>query len=542
LKLTRSDTPLAINGLVAVMVVAWALLTVSAGPSTGQEWQEGVRVTGLVQNLDGENLPGATVAMRVADRPQEGPPPVITDERGRWFLAGLAPGRWEITFQADGYSSSQGWVTIPETGRVAPVEVRLRSLREVSPTFYEGDPSTIRHWLEKGNDLLRQGFYPEARSEYAKALPVMPAESRPEVLQSVARAYFLEGKTEPAVLTLQRALLLEPEDGTTRALLVALLDGEGRRREAEEFLDRLDREGPAASRVAEPEPDTPATTVPATSLPPEITDPPRLQPEPGRLGRYRVSFSHRSGLSGLDEYLERAGIDRGEVLAEDPSAGTYDLADETFYVYVPSGYRPAEPHGLLVWISPTPFGGFGSSDMQETLDRHRLIWIGADNSGNGRARWDRVGLALDAVHNMLQLYTLDERRIYAAGYSGGGRITTGLSMLYLEVFSGGLSVYGCDYFEPIQVPDKPGARWPARFPRPPRERLRRLKEDSRFVLLTGEWDFNRPQTQQIYDQMVADGFDRVTYLQVPEASHYDPPGAEWWDKAIKALDQPLTRP
>lgn len=88
------------------------------------------------------------------------------------------------------------------------------------------------------------------------------------------------------------------------------------------------------------------------------------------------------------------------------------------------------------------------------------------------------------------------------------------------------------------MPDKPGAHWPARYPTPPRDRLRQLKRDSRFVLLTGEWDFNRPQTQKIYDLMVADGFDRVTYLLIPGASHYDPPGGEWWEKAIAALDEP----
>jgi tetratricopeptide (TPR) repeat protein len=524
---------------VAATLVALVVLTVSSGRSSAQDWSGGARVTGLVQSLDGEDLPGAMVALRVADRPEEGPPPVVTDKRGRWSLTGLAPGRWEITFQADGYLSSQGWVTIPESGRVEPVEVELRSLREVSPRFYEGNPSTIRRWLEKGNELLRQGYYPEARKEYAKALPVMPPESRPEVLRAVARAYFLEGNPDPAVRALQHALLIDPRDGTSRQLFMALLEGQGRRQEAEELLSRLDREGPDALEIPEFELEESEGSPSAPSLPPEVTDPPRRRTEPGLVGRYRVSFTQRSNLSRLEEFLERASVDRGEVDAEDPSGGRYELEEETFYVYVPAGYTPDEPHGLLVWVSPTPFGGFGSTELQEVLDRHRLIWIGADNSGNGRPRWDRFALALDAVYNMLQLYTIDEQRIYAAGYSGGGRITSGLAMLYSDVFDGGLSIYGCDYFERVPVPDKPGAHWPSRFPPPPRDRLRQLRRDSRFVLLTGEWDFNRPQTQQIYDQMVADGFDRVTYLQIPEASHYDPPGAEWWEKAIVALEAPV---
>jgi hypothetical protein len=89
-------------------LVALAVVVATAGPAAAQDWRGGARVTGRVRNLDGEDLPGATVAMQVADRPQEGPPPVVTDERGPWSLTGLAPGRWEITFQADGYLSSQG--------------------------------------------------------------------------------------------------------------------------------------------------------------------------------------------------------------------------------------------------------------------------------------------------------------------------------------------------------------------------------------------------------------------------------------------------
>jgi tetratricopeptide (TPR) repeat protein len=520
-------------------LVTLAGVASSGSPSSAQDWRGSARVTGLVQNLDGEDIPGATVAMWVADRPQEGPSPVVTDKRGRWSLTGLAPGRWEITFQADGYLSSQGWVTIPASGSVPAVEVELRSLREVSPRFYEGNPSTIRRWLEKGNELLRQGYHPEAREEFAKALPVMPAESRPEVLRAVARTYFLEGKTDPAVRALEQALLIDPGDGVSRQLLMALREDQGRPEEAQEFLERLDREGPDALEIPEFGPKESEVSPSAPTLPPEVTDPVRRQPEPGLVGRYRVSFTQHSNLSRLEEFLERADVDRGEVDAEDPSGGRYELEEETFYVYVPAGYTPDEPHGLLVWVSPTPFGGFGSTELQEVLDRHRLIWIGADDSGNGRPRWNRFALALDAVYSMSQLYAIDEQRIYAAGYSGGGRITSGLAMLYSDVFDGGLSVYGCDYFERVPVPDKPGAYWPSRFPPPSRDRLRQLRRDSRFVLLTGEWDFNRPQTQQIYDQMVADGFDRVTYLQIPGASHYDPPGKEWWDKAIAALDAPL---
>jgi hypothetical protein len=137
---------------------------------------------------------------------------------------------------------------------------------------------------------------------------------------------------------------------------------------------------------------------------------------------------------------------------------------------------------------------------------------------------------------MRDLYEIDERRIYASGYSGGGRITSGLAMLWPEVFAGGFSIYGCDYFNRVRLPDKPGAHWPARLPAPDEASRRRLMEERRFVLLTGELDFNRPQTLATWEQMIEDGFRHATYLDVPGASHYTRVPLEWLDRAIRALD------
>ena len=148
-------------------------------------------------------------------------------------------------------------------------------------------------------------------------------------------------------------------------------------------------------------------------------------------------------------------------------------------------------------------------------------------------------MALDAVVNMTGLYEIDEHRVYAAGYSGGGRITSGLAMLWPEVFRGGFSIYGCSYFGAVPVPDKPGARWPASFPRPAQRELRRLADEQRFVLLTGELDFNRAETLATWETMVGDGFRHAVYLEVPGASHYTRVPLAWLERGVEALDRPL---
>ncbi len=55
-------------------------------------------------------------------------------------------------------------------------------------------------------------------------------------------------------------------------------------------------------------------------------------------------------------------------------------------------------------------------------------------------------------------------------------------------------------------------------------------------MLTGTKDFNRAQCRAIYHAMKDDGFSHVTYLEVPDGSHYMGLLPEWLDKALTALD------
>jgi pimeloyl-ACP methyl ester carboxylesterase len=234
--------------------------------------------------------------------------------------------------------------------------------------------------------------------------------------------------------------------------------------------------------------------------------------------------------------FRRAGNPPAAVLKQVPDALAYDLARESFQVFVPAVAPPAAGWGLLVWISPGPFGGTLRPETQALLAQRGLIWVGANAAGNDRVRWDRWGLALDAAWHAQKLYAVDPERIYVAGYSGGGRAASALTLLYPDVFRAGLMVMGVDWYRDLPVPDQPGAHWPAPFDKPPRDLLRLARERSRFVLLTGERDFNRAQTRVVRAELENDGFRTVTYLEVPAISHYDPVPGEWLARAYAALD------
>jgi hypothetical protein len=334
----------------------------------------------------------------------------------------------------------------------------------------------------------------------------------------------LQGDQEGAIRTLQWALAVSPADIYSYQLYNTLMGQLGRSQEAAKFLSDLESKTPAELQDLVDQYSA-ALTMIEVEIKPVVEQPELLVEEPkaGRTGSYRVRFSEKSPLASLDLLMQRLDLDRADVESADSAGGRYALEDESFWVYVPPSYSPEAGFGLLVWISPTPFGGFVAPEMRQALDRNRLIWVGADDAGNGRARWYRYLLALDASHNMQQLYSVNENRVFVGGYSGGGRVTSGLAMLYLEVFQGGFSMFGCDYPERLSVPDKPGAHWPPGFPAPPKSELHQLKSRSRFVLLTGQLDFNRAQTRKTYLKMLDHGFEHVLYLQVPGASHYDHP-------------------
>ena len=245
-----------------------------------------------------------------------------------------------------------------------------------------------------------------------------------------------------------------------------------------------------------------------------------------RRGEFTISFTERSPLSARKVFARRFGwLERG-----------YDLSRESFEVYVPADYQPNGSYGLFVWISAFPHGTIPEA-YKPILDKYRLIWIGANHSGNKRVPfWHRFGLAIDAAHNMKKRYTLDLKRVYVGGYSGGGRCASVVAVGFPEHFHGGFYIVGCNYFRMLEVMRQPGSQW-SFFQMPHRGILQTVMRRNRYVLLTGEQDFNREATEVIADAYRSDGFNHVTYIEIPGMGHLLP-GAGWFERGIAFLDDP----
>jgi hypothetical protein len=244
-------------------------------------------------------------------------------------------------------------------------------------------------------------------------------------------------------------------------------------------------------------------------------------------GAFHITLTDQSPLSPIE-----AQSKRHRIRVEDMQR--YTLADESFEVFVPDDYDPANKYGIMVWINAGNQGTMPRG-WPQLLAKHRLIGIGANNSGNPRGVAVRFGLAIDAVHNLKKMYSIDETRVYVSGVSGGGKVASMLGVIYPEVFRGSIPIVGVTYFRDIPVPNERNKAYQRAFDRPPATTLDRARQ-GRFVLITGSDDMNRDSTKAIYEQgFKKDGFKNVEYIEVQGMGHRVPE-ADVIERAIKILD------
>ena len=261
-----------------------------------------------------------------------------------------------------------------------------------------------------------------------------------------------------------------------------------------------------------------------------------------RVGAFELHIPERSKASALANVLARMGwgtVESAKAAAvKDGVPVDYDLSGETFQAFVPNTYDGTEPFGLMVFVNAGNTGGPPQQWLQ-VLREHKLIWVGADNSGNNRPKWIRMGLAIDAAEHMQKVYRIDPARVYVTGGSGGGRISSMLAVGFPDVITGGgFPMIGCNYFRIVEMP--PGENGQPRhyrraYDRPNTKLFAIAAKERRHVLLTGDTDDNREQTEAYFNAMKKDGFKYVTYFQVPGMGH-QMPDAEWFEKGIVALD------
>jgi tetratricopeptide (TPR) repeat protein len=239
-----------------------ALVLVCVSPVLAQDWAGHGRAQGIVKDPQGNPVAGARVTLRPgsgrveADKP--GPPPMKTDKNGRWSILGLSDGAWGVLIEAEGYIASEGQITVISSGPPgAPVVITLKAGTSAPPAGEAKEPpkpsktTLANQSIVKGNELLNQQKYAEARAEYEKAIELIekPAD-KPQLLRAVASTYYKESteakskdekaqKVDLAVVELKKALEIQPDDPDTMQLMINLLVSIGRDAEAQTYIAKM---------------------------------------------------------------------------------------------------------------------------------------------------------------------------------------------------------------------------------------------------------------------------------------------------------------
>lgn len=118
-------------------------------------------------------------------------------------------------------------------------------------------------------------------------------------------------------------------------------------------------------------------------------------------------------------------LPRGRIVEKIPTKAD---AAQSYALYLPSNYTPEKRWPILYAFDPLARGGLPVERFREAAERHGWIVAGSNNSRNGALKPSLE--AADAMwrdtHGRL---SIDERRVYTTGFSGGARLAVRVGLI-----------------------------------------------------------------------------------------------------------------
>ncbi len=216
-----------------------ALALTTALAASAQDWKGRGRVNGEITDEAGQPVAGASITIRLQSAPEQGPPPLKTDKRGKFGYLGLTGGAWTVHIEAEGYVPSEGVVSVSEFQPPPPLRITLRKPEVVEAPKPDPKYAAAQAAIDAGDALLRDKKGTEARAEYEKALPLLEGNNRVIVLKRVATCQMIEGDDAGAVETFKQVLAEAPQDPDALRLIVDRLIVLKRDAEAQQYMAML---------------------------------------------------------------------------------------------------------------------------------------------------------------------------------------------------------------------------------------------------------------------------------------------------------------
>jgi hypothetical protein len=222
-----------------LLIATATALVATAGPAWAQDWAGSGRVKGVVTDTDGKPVAGAQVIYRMLNDPESGPPPMVTNKKGKFSMLGLKGGSWTVRVEAEGYYP---WIT------PAPVEIFSTGVSPAVEAVLEALPQEVlvakgreeaNQFLKTGDELMDAGDAAAARAQYEQAIDVVAEVDYPVIYSAIANTYLSEGNLEAAEAKADEALAIDEDWVAALKVKCAIAAAEGRLEDAEALLGRI---------------------------------------------------------------------------------------------------------------------------------------------------------------------------------------------------------------------------------------------------------------------------------------------------------------
>lgn len=114
---------------------------------------------------------------------------------------------------------------------------------------------------------------------------------------------------------------------------------------------------------------------------------------------------------------------------------------QTYALYLPSSYDPAKRWPVLFAFDPRARGPAPLQSFKDAAERYGYVLAGSNVSRNGPMLPSiQAGLAM--MRDVLGRFSIDERRLYATGFSGGARVACAVGQMQKGVVAGVIACGG----------------------------------------------------------------------------------------------------
>ena len=129
--------------------------------------------------------------------------------------------------------------------------------------------------------------------------------------------------------------------------------------------------------------------------------------------------------------LQEPGKTEVVICAADPA--------QNYACYVPKAYHKAKKWPILYCYSPNATGGVFVDLYRDACEEVGWIVVGSNNSQNGPS--EPIQAAMKAMWaDTHAKFNLDDKRVFASGFSGGARVSFWMSSLYPDNFAGVIAI------------------------------------------------------------------------------------------------------